>query len=59
LINSQGDLIGLAGLSTHLHYFEPANILLVYLIDTKFFHGMNDVNEIVTVLAYLFTNDPW
>ncbi|CAF1089835.1 unnamed protein product [Adineta steineri] len=32
LINGQGDSIGLAGLLSHLHYFEPTDLLLVYLI---------------------------
>jgi len=59
LINGQGDLIGLAGLVTHLHYFEPTNILLVYLMDTQLFHVGQDPIEIMTVFAYLFTNMPW
>ena len=59
LINGKGDLIGLAGLLTHLHYFEPANILLVYLMDTQLFHVMQDPGEIIVILAYLFTNMPW
>ena len=59
LINENGDLIGLAGLLTHLHYFEPANILLVYLMDTKLFHFVKDPTEIITIFAYLFTNMPW
>jgi hypothetical protein len=59
LINGQGDLIGLAGLLTHLHYFEPANILLVYLMNTRFFHVVGDQFDIVTIFAYLFTNMPW
>ncbi|UJR11193.1 hypothetical protein I4U23_015374 [Adineta vaga] len=59
LINGQGHLIGLAGLLTHLHYFEPANILLVYLMDTRLFHQIEDQFEIITIFAYLFTNMPW
>jgi hypothetical protein len=59
LINEQGDLIGLAGLLTHLHDFEPANILFAYLMDTRLFHEMNDEEQIVNLLAYLFTNTPW
>ncbi|CAF3268625.1 unnamed protein product, partial [Rotaria sp. Silwood2] len=59
LINRHGDLIGLAGLLTHLHYFEPANILLVYLMDTKYFHLVKDEIKIMTIFAYLFTNMPW
>jgi hypothetical protein len=59
LINGKGDLIGLAGLLTHLHYYEPANILLVYLMDTKLFHVVKDRIEIMTIFAYLFTNMPW
>ncbi|CAF0753138.1 unnamed protein product [Rotaria sordida] len=59
LINGEGDLIGLAGLLTHLHYFEPANILLVYLMDTQLFHELNHDIDIVNVLARLFTNIPW
>jgi hypothetical protein len=59
LINGKGDLIGLAGLSTHLHYNEPANILLVYLINAEFFHRLTDKVDIVSTLARLFTNMPW
>ncbi|CAF4706532.1 unnamed protein product [Rotaria sp. Silwood1] len=59
LINQHGDLIGLAGLLTHLHYFEPANILLVYLMYTKYFDSVKDEIEIMTIFAYLFTNMPW
>jgi hypothetical protein len=59
LIDGKGDLIGLAGLLIHLHYFEPANILLVYLMSTKYFHVVNDKVEIMTIFAYLFTNMPW
>ncbi|CAF1084617.1 unnamed protein product [Adineta steineri] len=59
LINGQGQLIGLAGLLSHLHYFEPTNILLVYLMDTRLFHLVNDPSEIMTIFAYLFTNMPW
>ncbi|CAF0924288.1 unnamed protein product [Adineta steineri] len=33
LISAQHDLIGLAGLLSHLHYFEPTNLLLVYLFE--------------------------
>jgi len=59
LINEEGSLIGLAGFLTHLHEFEPANLLLAYLIDTKLFHQMNDEEEIINLLASLFTNMPW
>ncbi|CAF4617941.1 unnamed protein product, partial [Rotaria sp. Silwood1] len=59
LINQHGDLIGLAGLLTHLHYFEPANILLVYLMDTQYFHLVKDEIDIMTIFAYLFTYMPW
>ncbi|CAF0782411.1 unnamed protein product [Didymodactylos carnosus] len=59
LINKYGDPIGLAGILSHLHDFEPANILLVYLMDTCLFHGLENDDDIVTVLAYLFTNTPW
>ena len=59
LIDSKANLIGLAGLLTHLHYFEPANIILVYLMDTRLFQELKDPIDIVTVLAYLFTNLPW
>jgi hypothetical protein len=59
LINGKGDLIGLAGLSTHLHYNEPANILLVYLINAELFHRLTDKVDIVSTLARLFTNMPW
>ncbi|CAF4463227.1 unnamed protein product [Adineta steineri] len=33
LINGQSDLINLSSLLSHLHYFEPTNLLLVYLIE--------------------------
>ncbi|CAF0901849.1 unnamed protein product [Rotaria sordida] len=59
LINQHGDLIGLAGLLTHLHYFEPANILLIYLMDTQYFHLVKDEISIMTIFAYLFTYMPW
>ncbi|CAF2850851.1 unnamed protein product [Rotaria sp. Silwood2] len=59
LINGQGDLIGLAGFLTNLHNFEPANILFGYLMDTKLFHELNDDEQIINLLAYLFTNRPW
>jgi hypothetical protein len=59
LINGHGDLVGLAGLLTHLHYFEPTNILLVYLMDNQLFHVGQDPIEIMTIFAYLFTNMPW
>jgi len=59
LINSNGDLIGLAGLLTHLHYFEPINIFFVYLMNTKLFHRLNNNMDIVNVLARIFTKIPW
>ncbi|CAF4982124.1 unnamed protein product [Rotaria sp. Silwood1] len=59
LINNQGDLIGLAGILMRLHEFEPANILLTYLIDTRLFHQLNDAEEIVHLLACIFTNLSW
>jgi hypothetical protein len=59
LINGQGDLVGLAGLLTHLHYFEPANILLVYLMSNGLFHKLDNDSEIVNILARLFTSKPW
>ena len=59
LINSRGDLVGLAGLLTHLHYFEPVNILLVYLMSAGHFDELHNDAEIVTVLARLFTSKPW
>jgi hypothetical protein len=57
-IDEEGNLIGLAGFSKHLHHFEPANILFTYLMDTKLFHEIDDEEEIVNLLAYLFTNMP-
>ncbi|CAF2032627.1 unnamed protein product [Rotaria magnacalcarata] len=57
-IDHQGDLIGLGGFITNLHDFESANILFAYLLDTKLFHEMNDEEEIVNLLAYLFTSMP-
>ncbi|CAF0844753.1 unnamed protein product [Didymodactylos carnosus] len=59
LIDLNGHLMGLAGLSTHLHYFEPSNILLIYLMDTHLFHSIQSDDTIITVLAYLFTHLPW
>jgi hypothetical protein len=59
LINEQGDLIGLAGFLTHLHDTEPANILFAYLMDSRLFHELNDEEQIINLLAYLFTNMPW
>jgi hypothetical protein len=58
-IDEEGKLIGLAGFLLHLRTFEPANILFTYLIDTRLFHEMNDEEQIVNLLAYLFTNMPW
>jgi hypothetical protein len=57
LINKRGDLVGLAGLATHLHYFEPANILLVFLMATELFHALTDEEEIVAILARLFSKE--
>ncbi|CAF4111338.1 unnamed protein product [Adineta steineri] len=59
LINGEGALVGLAGLSTHLHYFEPSNIFLAYLMNNQLFHKLNDDIEIINVLARLFTKLPW
>jgi hypothetical protein len=59
LINAQGSLVGLAGLLTHLHYHEPSNILLVYLMDHRLFHAVTKPEEIMVILAYLFTDMPW
>lgn len=59
LVNPNGDLLGLAGLLTHLHYFEPSSILLVYLMSTQYFHIIQDQNEVMATIAYLFTNMPW
>ncbi|CAF4986171.1 unnamed protein product [Rotaria sp. Silwood1] len=59
LLDRHGNLIGLAGLLTHLHYFEPANIVLVYLMDTQYFHLVSDSIEIMTTFAYLFTYMLW
>ena len=57
MVNERGDLVGLAGLATHLHYFQPANLALVYLIDTKLFHELNNDEEILTVFGVsLHTN---
>jgi hypothetical protein len=58
-INEEGNLIGLAGFATHLHDFEPANILFTYLMNTRLFHKLNDEEQIVNLLAHLFTNMPW
>ena len=58
-IDEEGNLIGLAGFSTHLHDFEPANILFTYLMNTRLFHQLNDEEQIVNLLAHLFTNMPW
>ena len=59
LIDRQGGLVGLAGLLSHLHYFEPACILLIYLMDNRLFNEVQDQFKIVTIFAYLFTNMPW
>ena len=59
LVGEQGELVGLAGVTAQLHKFEPANILLAYLIDTRVFHELTDVEEMINVLAYLFTHRPW
>lgn len=59
LVGEQGELVGLAGISAQLHKFEPANILLAYLIDTRVFHDLTDAEEMINVLAYLFTHRPW
>jgi hypothetical protein len=59
LIDGRGDLVGLAGLLTHLHYFEPANIFLSYLMAQGLFHSIKDPEQIITIFAYLFTEMPW
>jgi ATP-dependent RNA helicase DDX60 len=59
LIDGKRDLVGLAGLLTHLHYFEPANILLTYLMAQGLFHSIKDPEQIITIFAYLFTEMPW
>ncbi|UJR27241.1 hypothetical protein I4U23_008536 [Adineta vaga] len=57
-INEQGTLIGLAGFLIHLHQTEPANLLFTYLMDNRLFHKLNNDEEIVSLLACLFTNTP-
>ncbi|CAF1155475.1 unnamed protein product [Adineta steineri] len=59
LIDGKGALVGLAGLSNHLYYHEPANIFLVYLMNAQLFHRLDDDDNIVSVLARLFTTMPW
>ncbi|CAF1179344.1 unnamed protein product [Adineta steineri] len=59
LIDGKGALVGLAGLSTHLYYHEPANLFLVYLMNAQLFHRLDDDDDIVSVLARLFTTMPW
>ena len=58
LIDEQSDLIGLAGFLKHLYHVEPADILFIHLLDTQLFHQMHDEEEIVNLLAHLFTNMP-
>lgn len=59
-IDQQGNLVGLAGLLMHLHDFEPANILFAYLVNAHVFQSIkNDEQQIVNLLAYIFTNMPW
>ena len=59
LINERGDLVGLAGLSTHLHYFEPENVLLTYLIASGLFEKTKNPMDVMTIFSYLFTNTFW
>ena len=57
LLDKRGNLIGLAGLASHLHYFEPVNILLVFLMATDLFRPSTNDEEIVAILARLFTKE--
>ncbi|CAF0876905.1 unnamed protein product [Adineta steineri] len=62
LIDASGKLIGLGSLMTHLLPYEPANLLLSYLIEKNLFSN-EDLQEdhdkqIVMVLSYLFTHLP-
>ncbi|CAF3926964.1 unnamed protein product [Rotaria sp. Silwood1] len=63
LMNESGQLIGLGGLVIHLLPYEPANILLSYLIETNLFsnnHFEIDYDkQIVMILSYLFTHVPF
>lgn len=59
LVNGEGHLVGIAGLVTHLYYYEPGNILLGYLINEGLFHTTESVKDIVIILAFMFTNQPW
>lgn len=59
LLDEHGNLIGLAGLAMHLHCAEPANLLFTYLIDMKLFHRLSDDEELINLLAYLFTHRTW
>ncbi|CAF1134816.1 unnamed protein product [Adineta steineri] len=59
LVNGKGNLVGIAGLLTHLYYYEPGNILLGYLINEKLFHTTESLKDIVSILAFMFTSQPW
>lgn len=57
-INNRGELVGLGGLLMQLHNVEPANVLFAHLIDTRLFHQLNNEEEIINLLASIFTNRP-
>jgi hypothetical protein len=59
LVNGQGNLVGIAGLLTHLYYYEPGNILLGYLINQGLFHTTESMKDIIIILAFMFTSQPW
>jgi hypothetical protein len=50
LIDGKGDL---AGLLTHIHYVEPANIFLAFVMAQQLFHSIKDPEQIITISAYL------
>ena len=56
LMNERSDLVGLAGLANHLHYFEPENVLQIYLIDGGLFEEVENVTDVMNILAYLFAD---
>lgn len=59
LLDPQGRLTGLAGLAMHLPNAQPGNLLLTYLINARLFDELQDSDQLINLLAYLFSHRPW